>query len=106
MHSVILSDLATRKLNELLDYLEDEWSLKTAVKFELLFENKLFLVCTNPDSCIESGIFKNLKKCVVTKQTSFLYRVKNNQIEVITVFDNRRNFKSIQKEIRKHYGKI
>ena len=59
-----------------------------------------------PESCIESELFPDLRKCIVTKQTSFLYRIQSNEIEVITVFDNRSSFKSITKEIRKFYGKL
>ena len=106
MRKVILSNLAQRKLNILLDYLEDEWSITVANNFEANFEEKLLYISSYPESCIESGIFKNIRKCVVTKQTSFLYRIKNEYIEIITVFDNRSSFKSITKEIRKYYGHL
>jgi len=106
MRKVVLSDLAQRKLNILLDYLEDEWSITVANNFEANFEEKLLNISSYPESCIESGIFKNIRKCIVTKQTSFLYRIKNEYIEIITVFDNRSSFKSITKEIRKYYGHL
>ncbi|MHA3787345.1 type II toxin-antitoxin system RelE/ParE family toxin [Flavobacterium hauense] len=106
MHKVVLSKLAQKKLNILLNYLEDEWSLAVANNFEVYFEEKLLHISSYPESCIESGIFRNLRKCIVTKQTSFLYRIKNEYIEIITVFDNRSSFKSITKEIRKHYGHL
>ncbi|MDV6168270.1 type II toxin-antitoxin system RelE/ParE family toxin [Flavobacterium sp. DG1-102-2] len=106
MRKVVLSDLAQRKLNILLDYLEDEWSITVANNFEANFEEKLLYISSYPESCIESGIFKNIRKCIVTKQTSFLYRIKNEYIEIITVFDNRSSFKSITKEIRKYYGHL
>jgi len=106
MRKIVLSNLAQRKLNILLDYLEDEWSIIVANNFEANFEEKLLYISSYPESCIESGIFKNIRKCIVTKQTSFLYRIKNEYIEIITVFDNRSSFKSITKEIRKYYGHL
>lgn len=106
MYNVRLSRLATTKLDNLLDYLEEEWSENVATVFEETFSEKLNQIAHFPDSCIQSKRFYNLHLCIVTKQTSFLYRINNNEIEVITVFDNRSSFKSITKEIRKYYGRI
>lgn len=106
MWQIKLSKLAGKKLDLLLDYLEEEWSVRIANNFEEIFEDKLLHVAKFPDSCIKSKRFLNLHICIVTKQTSFLYRIKFNEIEVITVFDNRSSFKSITKEIRKYYGEL
>jgi len=106
MQQIRLSELAGKKLDILLDYLEEEWSLKIADNFEKIFGDKLSHIAKYPESCIKSRQFFNLHLCIVTKQTSFLYRINNNEIEVITVFDNRSSFKSITKEIRKYYGRI
>jgi hypothetical protein len=43
---------------------------------------------------------KGLYKCVVTKQSSFYYRIRNNEIEIITLFDNRQNQSKIFEEIK------
>ena len=52
------------------------------------------------------GIFemKGIFKCVVNKQSSFLYRIKNNEIEIITLFDNRQDQSKIFKEIKEHFA--
>lgn len=55
---------------------------------------------SNPKSCpmTESeGIFKN----VVSKQTSYYYRIQNLDIEIITLTDNRQNPEKIAKELEK-----
>jgi len=106
MLQIRLSDLASKKLDKLLDYLEEEWSLTVANNFEDLFGEKLSHVLKYSESCVQSKRFFNLYLCVVTKQTSFLYRINNNEIEVITVFDNRSSFTAITKEILKYYGRI
>lgn len=106
MHNIILSELAVKKLDSLLDYLTEEWSQKSSDDFFEKFEGKLMHISHYPESCIKSAKHSNLYLCVVTKQTSFLYRVASGKIEIITVFDNRSSNKSIQKEIRKYYGKI
>lgn len=106
MHNVILSELAGEKLDAVLDYLIEEWSQKSSDEFSEKFEDKLKHIDLFPESCIKSKKHFNLHICIVTKQTSFLYRILRERIEVITVFDNRSSNKSIRKEIRKYYGRI
>lgn len=106
MLSIFLSELAVKKLAAILDFLIEEWSPKSSDGFLEKFEDKLKHVALYPESCIKSKKYSNLYLCVVTKQTSFLYRIKNDEIEVITVFDNRSSHKSINKEIRKYYGHL
>jgi plasmid stabilization system protein ParE len=103
---VVFSDLANKKAAEVSDYLAKEWSEKVKKDFAETLRAKIMQISSFPESCIESGIFYNLRICVVTKQTSFLYRINDNEIEVITVLDNRSSFTSITKEIRKYYGRI
>lgn len=105
-YSFYFSPLAEKNLFLLLNYLIDEWSVKAKDNFKLTLDEKLHHISLYPESCIKSKVFKSLHICVVTKQTSLLYRINNNEIEVITVFDNRSSNKSIMKEIRKYYGHI
>ena len=103
---VTFSELATQKTTEVSAYLASEWSEKVKKDFAETLRGKINTIATFPESCVESEVFHNLRRCVVTKQTSFLYRIKPNEIEVVTVLDNRSSFKSIIKEIRTHYGRI
>ncbi len=43
---------------------------------------------------------KGLYQCVVTKQSSFYYRIRNSEIEIITLFDNRQDQSKIFEEIK------
>jgi plasmid stabilization system protein ParE len=103
-YGVYFSRLANRKLVILTDYLAEEWSAKVKQNFIENFKSKIEHISVYPESCMKSGAFPNLYQCIVTKQTSFLYRIQNNEIEIITIFDNRSSFKSITKEIQKYYG--
>jgi len=101
---VKLTSLASFKLTELLDYLEEEWSLSTKNKFLKKLESKVGVIKSNPDSFIISDVKKGLRRCVVTKQTTLLYKYDSETIYIITVFDNRQDLKSIEEEINKHFG--
>lgn len=103
---VSFSNLAYLKLQHILEYLEEEWSNKVKKRFVAILNEKIEQISNFPESCIKSDFHDNLRMCIITKQTSLLYRINDNEVEVITLFDNRTNFKKITTEIRKHYGRI
>ncbi len=88
---VILSPTARRKLDALLDYLQDQWSEKVKQEFIIKLDRSIERVATHPKSCPQSRKFKGLYKCVVTRQTSIYYRITEQEIQIITLFDNRQN---------------
>jgi plasmid stabilization system protein ParE len=98
---VFLSNSAERKLLKLSEYLLENWNLKTKDTFIEKFTEKTNQISSLPESCPESNEFKNLFKCVVTKQTTFYYRInfKVNEIEIITIFDTRQSPNKLNKEI-------
>jgi plasmid stabilization system protein ParE len=53
-----------------------------------------------PDSFPESEKIRGLRKCVLTKQTTLFYKYSETTIDVITIFDNRQNPKSLKKETK------
>ncbi len=61
--------------------------------FLIYFEEKIIQISKQPKSCPESIDFKGLFKCVVSKQTTFYYRIKYGvaETEIITIFDTRQN---------------
>ena len=88
---VFLSELAESKLLKLSQYLLEEWNLKTRDKFLSKLNDKIKQISIQPQSCPKSSQFKNLYKCVVTKQTTIYYRIaiEKKEIEIITIFDTR-----------------
>ncbi|WP_445955657.1 type II toxin-antitoxin system RelE/ParE family toxin [Yeosuana sp.] len=98
---VFLSELAESKLLKLSEYLLENWNLKTRDKFIEKLSEKIKQISSQPDSCPKSSEFKGLYKCVVTKQTTFYYRIstKLKEIEVITIFDTRQNPEKLKKDI-------
>lgn len=101
---VFLSPLAERKLKILLNYIGGEWGTGAKNKYLTEFRRTLNQVSSFPNSCPESLNFKGLRKCIVTKQSSFYYRIKNSEIEIITIFDNRQDQKKVFMELKKHFA--
>ena len=98
---VFLSELAESKLLKLSEYLLENWNLKTRDKFIEKLTGKIEQISLQPESCPQSSEFKGLYKCVVTKQTTFYYRISRelNEIEIMTIFDTRQNPKKLRKDI-------
>lgn len=101
MYRVYLSPIAEKKLTILLEYLDTEWSREVRDNFLEVLKESFNKVSRFPNSCPVSELFPGLHKCVLTDQTSYFYRIKNDDIEIITITDNRQNPQIIQKEIRK-----
>ena len=103
MLKVYLSPLAEKKLSLLLEHIEYEWAKKERDDFLEKIVNSFNRVANHPESSPKSQTFPDLFKCVVSKQTSFFYRFNSDDLEIITVFDNRQDPKKIETEIEKFF---
>lgn len=98
---IYFSELAKFKLHKLTNYLLENWNLQVKNDFLKKLDNKIVQIKTQPYSCIHSSEFTGLYKCVVTKQTTFYYRIfeKQQEIEIITIFDTRQNPDKLYNEV-------
>lgn len=94
-----LSKRASLKLDKLLIFLEEEWSLKAKKDFLFKLDASLVNIQKLPASFPESNKIPGLRKCVVTRQTSIFYKYSDSTIYIVSLFDNRQNPKSLDKEI-------
>ena len=94
-----ISKRALNKLAILLDFLENEWSLKVKNNFIQKLDKSLKHIQKLPESFPESQKINGLRKCVVTRQTTIFYKFTDAKIDVVMIFDNRKNPKSFIKEI-------
>ncbi len=99
-----LSKLASFKLENLLLFLEAEWSVKVRNNYLKKLTSTLTVISDNPEAFPKSAVRKEIRKAVITKQSSILYLVQDDTILVVTVFDNRQNQKNVSEEIKKHFG--
>ena len=70
IRTIKLSKRAAKKLDKLLEYRENEWSLQVKHEFIDKLDKSLKLIQKNPDLFPESTIENGLHKCVLTKQTT------------------------------------
>ena len=100
-YNVYLSPVAEVKLNLLLEQIAKKWGNETKTNFLASFTKKVNLIADYPKSCPFNKSFGGIYKCVVSKQTSFFYRIIFNEIEILTITDNRQDPKKISQELKK-----
>lgn len=99
---VYFSRLAESKLKKLVEYLQEEWGTKAKRDFLAELDEKINQISLQPESSPKSQELGGFYKCVVTKQTTFFYRVKSDkkEIEVITLFDTRQDPDKLKEQLR------
>ncbi len=87
------SPLAEETYLKTLSLILDRWTLKEAEDFEAKVNSLIEKLKIHNQLCPPSGKQKFLRLCVITPQTSLIYQIKANTIELVAFFDNRSNHK-------------
>jgi plasmid stabilization system protein ParE len=95
-YKLIWSDEAIEGLNNILTYLELNFALKDVKKFAQRFEKQLELIRENPEIFPLSRKSKHVRKCVMAKLTSIYYTIDVDSIKLVTIVDNRKNYKDLK----------
>ncbi|SFL49600.1 type II toxin-antitoxin system RelE/ParE family toxin [Proteiniphilum acetatigenes] len=90
------SEESIRNLEDILDYLHENWSEKVITDFKENLNKQLDLICRFPFIFPRSEYQKRLRKAVLSKQTTIFYEVKNNNILIAYIFDNKQNIARIK----------
>lgn len=85
------SPRATNEYLNLIDYLLNEWGEKATIKFSNRLQTILTNISKSPKMYPATVNRENVRRCVVSKQTSLYYRVKKEKIEIVTLFYTRQN---------------
>lgn len=86
---------AASSFDKIVNYIEENWSENSAKNFVRKTNKILDQIAENPDMCPEiEG--KDVKKGVITKQTSLYYRLIGKVIHLVTFWDNRQDPKKLK----------
>jgi plasmid stabilization system protein ParE len=89
-YKILWTDLAIEELEETIKYLEEDFSQKEIKKLAKEIERVINLISQNP-TIFPLSEKKNLRKVVILKFNSMFYRVANEQVQIISFFNNRKN---------------
>ncbi len=93
MYQVLWTPLAQSSYQEILDFVFEQWSIDVVTQLDDEVQKLLARLEKHQNICPPINENKNIRKCVVSKQTSLFYRIHENTqtIELIAFVDNRAN---------------
>ena len=94
-YSIYWTEYALSELAEVFDYLENNWTEKELSKLSNEIENTLRLISRNPKIFQKSELNDEIRRAVILKYNSLYYWEKNNRIEILSFFSNRKNPKNM-----------
>lgn len=93
---IVFSPEANERLKDIILYLVNEWSVKSAEKFIKILDGKLTHIKQFP---LLYPVFNDetaIHFCVINNQITLYYRITESNIEIITLFDSRSNPTSLK----------
>jgi plasmid stabilization system protein ParE len=87
--TVLWSDEAMARVDETKAFLQQQWTEKEVTAFLDLLDGFEELVKRFPNGYERSRKYPGCRRAVIHANVSVVYRVTRNQIEVVTVYDNR-----------------
>lgn len=90
-YKIIVKKRFTNKVIKLLDYLETSWSKEVAKKFLEKLDKRIDHLSNQPYTGIEIKTLKNVRSVLITKYNRLYYRIKDNDIEILNLYDTRIN---------------
>lgn len=80
---------ALQNLSKIITYLKSEWPQKVSDDFEQKLKSKLSILVKFPLLGPESEISAGYRKYIITKHNTIYYRIKNDQIFILNIYDTR-----------------
>ena len=90
MRKLEFSDRSLKEIRNTVDYLKVKWSERISDNFLKELKRNIDLIQINPE-LFPISEFEGLSKCVISKQTSVFFIIKNDTIYIVSVFDTRQN---------------
>jgi plasmid stabilization system protein ParE len=90
-YKLLWTNHALKELEDTISYLEENWTDKELQNLAIKMEETLLLISHNPNLFQFSEVKKDIRRVVILTYNTLYYRVKNNQIEIISLFSNRQN---------------
>jgi plasmid stabilization system protein ParE len=92
---VLWTEEAIENLSKVIKYLEENWTEKEIKKFLTKLNKHISLIQTQPDSFPKANNY-NVRRSVVTKQTTLYYSISQDTLHIVSIFDNRQNPKKLK----------
>jgi plasmid stabilization system protein ParE len=85
------TDNALKELEETFTFLETNWTEKELRKLSNALDKTLNLISQNPYIFQSSDFKKDIRRAVILSLNSLYYRIKDQDVEIISFFSNRQS---------------
>ena len=99
-YSLHWSPKAEKKFLLIVQYIQQNFGNVIAEKFIERVDQSVSALKEMRKAFPEFNKRKNIRRCVITKQTTVYYRIKNDSIELIALFSNHQNPKRLKKLLK------
>ena len=86
---IVFSDVAVEMLLTIADFIENKWSKKQSDEFLEKVHKTIGLASKQPYMFKASEIREDVRKGLISKQTSFYYKIQEKEIIILFFWDNR-----------------
>ncbi len=86
-----LSTRAERDFTNIINYLEENWTLTEIRRFNEIFKKRIQTIKQFPYSYPSISNRQNLRKCVLIEQITMYYKINESEIIIISLYDSRSN---------------
>lgn len=100
-HSVNISPQAKEDILNIIVYLKKNWGQNVVDEFLQKLTTFYYIILINPRLFGYYNKRLKIRKYVISKQNIIYYRIKKNEIEIITVFDCRQNPAKLKRMLKK-----
>ena len=90
-YKVDWSDEASDNLNSIIEYMTSIWTDREISRFFKKLDDRIALISKNPQTFPQLDFGINVRRSVLSEQTTIYYEIKKESIVIISLFDNRKN---------------
>jgi plasmid stabilization system protein ParE len=92
IYSIFWTENAKESYASILDLMIYRFGVNATLKMDDKVEKLLTLLESNKHLCPPTETNVLVRRCIITKQLSVVYRINENSIELLAFYDNRANF--------------
>jgi len=90
-YNIVWSKRASHNLDLIITYLEQNWTEKEVKKFAQKLERCIHILEKNPAAFPETKNRPGLRRVVITKQNTLFYKIEEECVKLVNIFDTRQN---------------
>ena len=95
-YNIDWSDEASGNLDSIIEYLQNRWTDREIGRFFKKLDKRIDTISRNPFAFPVVDFRDNLRKCVLSEQTTIYYEIKSDAVVILSLFDNRKDPNSLK----------